>query len=37
MDKEYIVFKISGITAIKRNKVGSFVETWMDPESYRVK
>ena len=37
MDKEYIVFIISGITAIKRNKVGSFVETWMDPESYRVK
>ena len=37
MDKEYIVLTFTGISAIKRNKIGSFVEPWMDPESYRVK
>ena len=40
MDKEDVVHIYSGILAIKRNEIGSFVEMWMDLEtvmSYRVK
>ena len=33
MDKEDVVHICSGILAIKRNKIGSFVETWMDLET----
>ena len=33
MDKEDVVHIYSGILAIKRNKIGSFVETWMDLET----
>ena len=33
MDKEDVVHIYSGILAIKRNEIGSFVETWMDLES----
>ena len=29
MDKEDVVHIYNGILAIKRNKIGSFVETWM--------
>ena len=33
MDKEDVVHIYNGILAIKRNKIGSFVETWMDLET----
>ena len=33
MDKEDVIHIYSGILAIKRNKIGSFVETWMDLET----
>ena len=33
MDKEDVVNKYNGILAIKKNKTGSFVETWMDLET----
>ena len=33
MDKEDVVNTYSGILAIKRNEIGSFVETWMDLET----
>ena len=33
MDKEDVVHIYNGILAIKRNKTGSFVETWMDIET----
>ena len=33
MDKEDVVHIYNGISAIKRNEIGSFVETKMDPES----
>ena len=33
MDKEDVVYIYNGILAIKRNKIGSFVETWMDLET----
>ena len=33
MDKEDVVHIYNGILAIKRNKIGSFVEMWMDLES----
>ena len=33
MDKEDVVQIYNGILAIKRNKIGSFVEMWMDLES----
>ena len=33
MDKEDVVPICNGILAIKRNKIGSFVETWMDLET----
>ena len=33
MDKEDVAHIYSGILAIKRNKNGSFVETWMDLET----
>ena len=34
MDKEDVVHKYNGILlAIKRNEIGSFVETWMDLET----
>ena len=31
MDKEDVVHIYNGILALKRNAIGSFVETWMDP------
>ena len=38
MDKEDVVHVYNGIySAIKRSKIGSFVETWMHLETYRVK
>ena len=33
MDKEEVVHIDNGILAIKRNKIGSFVEMWMDLET----
>ena len=33
MDKEDVVHIYNGILAIKRNKIGSFVEMWMDLET----
>ena len=33
MDKEDMVHTYNGILAIKRNDIGSFVETWMDLET----
>ena len=33
MDKEDVVLIYSGVLAIKRNEIGSFVETWMDLET----
>ena len=33
MDKEDVVYIYNGILAIKRNEIGSFVETWMDLET----
>ena len=33
MDKKGVVHIHNGILAIKRNKIGSFVEMWMDLES----
>ena len=33
MDKKGVVQIYNGILAIKRNKIGSFVEMWMDLES----
>ena len=33
MDKEDVVHIYNGILAIKRNKIGSFVETWTDLET----
>ena len=33
MDKEDVVHVYNGILAIKRNEIGSFVETWMDLET----
>ena len=33
MDKEDMVHIYSGILAIKSNKIGSFVEMWMDLET----
>ena len=33
MDKEDVVHIYNGILAIKRNEIGSFVETWMDLET----
>ena len=33
MDKEDVVRIYNGIFAIKRNEIGSFVETWMDLET----
>ena len=33
MDKEDVVHMYNGILAIKRNDIGSFVETWMDLKS----
>ena len=32
-DKEDVVHIYNGILTIKRNEIGSFVETWMDLES----
>ena len=35
MDKEDVVHtKVEYYSAIKRNGIGSFVETWMDPETH---
>ena len=33
MDQEEVVHVHNGILAIKRNRIGSFVETWMDLET----
>ena len=33
MDKEDVVHIDNGLLAIKRNKIGSFAETWMDLET----
>ena len=33
MDKEDVVHINNGILAIERNKIVSFAETWMDPET----
>ena len=33
MDKEDVVHIYNGVLAIKRNKIGSFLETWMDLET----
>ena len=33
MDKKGVVHIHNGILAIKRNKIGSFVEMWMDLET----
>ena len=33
MDKENVVYMYKGILAIKRNKIGSFAEMWMDLET----
>ena len=33
MDKEDVVHIYNGILVIKRNEIGSFVETWMDIET----
>ena len=33
LDKQVVVYIYNGILAIKRNKIGSFVETWMDLET----
>ena len=33
MDKEDVVHIFNGILAIKRNEIGSLVETWMDLET----
>ena len=33
MDKEDVAHIYNGILAIKRNEIGSFVETWMDLET----
>ena len=33
MDKDNVVRIYSGVLAIKRNEIGSFVEAWMDLES----
>ena len=33
MDKEYMLHIYNGILAIKRNEIGSFVETWMNLET----
>ena len=33
MDKEDVVHIYNGILALKRNEIGSFVETWMDLET----
>ena len=33
MDKEDVVHLYNGILAIKRNEIGSFVETWMHLET----
>ena len=33
MDKEDVVHIYNEILAIKRNEIGSFVETWMDLDS----
>ena len=33
VDKEDVVHVYSGILAIKRTEIGSFVETWMDLET----
>ena len=33
VDKEVVVHIYSGVLAIKRNEIGSFVETWMDLET----
>ena len=37
MDKEDVIYiyKMEYYLAIKRNEIGSFVETWMDLESVR--
>ena len=37
MDREDVVYMYNGIyySAIKRNKIGSFVETWMDLETVK--
>ena len=32
MDKEDVVHTYDGILVIKRNRIGSFVEMWMDTE-----
>ena len=33
MDEEDVVCIYNGMLAIKRNEIGSFVETWMDLET----
>ena len=33
MDKEDVVHIYNGVLATKRNKIGSFVEMWMDLET----
>ena len=33
MDKEDVVHTTEYYSAIKRNEIGSFSETWMDPET----
>ena len=33
MDKGDVIHIYSGILVIKRNEIGSFVETWMDLET----
>ena len=31
--KDVVIHTVEYYSAIKRNEIGSFVETWMDPES----
>ena len=33
MDKEMYIYTMEYYSAIKRNEIGSFVETWMDLET----
>ena len=33
MDKEFVVHRHSGMLAIKRNEIGSFVPMWVDLDS----
>ena len=34
MDKEEVVHIYNGILVIKRNEIGSFIEMWMDLETF---